>query len=89
MAKVRKLIVVIVLAVFLFSIFQLGKVFGDSVPIVISSVEAYASSSDVGYESLTYDDTNISNRVTFRKVGDFVRYVIKIKNTSNKNIKLT
>ena len=88
MAKVRKLIVVIVLAVFLFSIFQLGKVFGDSVPIVISSVEAYASSSDVGYESLTYDDTNISNRVTFRKIGDSVRYVIKIKNTSNKKYRI-
>ena len=37
MAKVRKLIVVITLFVFLFSLFQLGKVFGDSVPFIISN----------------------------------------------------
>ena len=55
-------------------------------PFIISNVEVYASSSDVDYDGLAYNDTGITNKVTFRNVGDSVKYTITVKNTSNKNI---
>ena len=37
---------------------------------------------------ISYDDTNISNKVTFRKIGDYIKYTITLKNTSNKKYRI-
>ena len=86
MVKKQKILIIITMIIFLFSVFQIGLSFGSTEILSLTNVEITDKSSTVQVDSMTYENKTITNNITFHKVGDTVTYKITVKNNENKKI---
>ena len=85
MAKKQKVIIFIIMCIFLFSIFKIGHTFASNETLSLTNVEIVNKSSTADVSGITYENTTITNNITFHKVGDTVTYRITVKNNGNEN----
>lgn len=74
MVKKQKILIIITMIIFLFSVFQIGLSFGSTEILSLTNVEITDKSSTVQVDSMTYENKTITNNITFHKVGDTVTY---------------
>ena len=84
----QKLFIVLMLLVFLFSIFKIGTTFASTEPFELTEVSISNKSDTVVVNSINYEKTKITNDITFHKVGDSVTYKIKVVNNESDNYKI-
>ena len=85
MVKKQKVIIFIIMCIFLFSIFKIGHTFASTETLSLTNVEIVNKSSTADVSGITYENTTITNNITFHKVGDTVTYRITVKNNGNEN----
>ncbi|MBQ3407738.1 MAG: InlB B-repeat-containing protein [Clostridia bacterium] len=86
--KNKKLLIVILLLTFVFSIIKTGISLADDEKYAITEAEVIAKSEDVAINDFRFEKCRIASNVTFHRVGDSVRFRISVKNKSNKNYKV-
>ena len=83
--SIRKLAIPIVLIVFIFSIFKVGKTLASTDSFKITDVQVSSKSSTAEVKKLTYEKCKVTKDIEFHKVGDSITYSIKVKNNDDKN----
>ena len=84
----KKLLIVVLLLTFIFSIIKTGISLADDEKYAITEAEVIAKSEDVVINDFQFEKCRIASNVTFHRVGDSVRFRISVKNKSNKNYKV-
>jgi len=84
-SKMTKIAIVLLITVFIFSLFKIGTTKASTEVVEITNVEIASKSDTVDVDSVKFEDGKIKNNVTFHKVGDQLTYNVTITNKEEKN----
>lgn len=83
MRKIEKIILIFLSLVFLYSTFNVGRVFAASNILKITNAVVTEKSTEVDASVLDYSNNTISSNVSFHRLNDFVVYKVTVKNTDS------
>ena len=83
-----KTFIVLLIAIFVFSVVNLYNVFAAEKIITLTGVNVIDKSTSVSTGSIDFDDETITNDATFHVLDDFITYELTFKNNSDKTIKV-
>ena len=84
---IRKLLIMIVLLFFLFSVFKVGKSLAAIDSFIITDAEIMSKSDTTDISNFSFEKCKIKKSVTYYQVGDSITYKVKIRNNDEKIIK--
>ncbi|MBP3255397.1 MAG: InlB B-repeat-containing protein [Clostridia bacterium] len=85
---IRKLLIMIVLLFFLFSVFKVGKSLAAIDSFIITDAEIMSKSDTTDISNFSFEKCKIKKSVTYYQVGDSITYKVKIRNNDEKNYKI-
>ena len=83
MKRAEKLPTIIMIVMFVFSIFNIGKVFASSDSLKITDVKINEKSSGVEASISKFDDDSISSNIKYHKLNEYVIYKVTLKNVDD------
>ena len=81
----KKILIIIIALLFLFSIFKVVKALVQEDSVIITDVQIVSKSENVDINNYSFEKTKIIKDVAFHNVGDTVEYRIKVKNNDKNN----
>lgn len=83
MKKAERILTIFAIIMFLFSIFNIGRVFASSDTLKITDVSISETSANVEASISKFDDDSISSNITYHKLNDYVVYKVTLKNVDD------
>lgn len=81
----KKILLIIIALLFLFSIFKVVKALTQDDSIIITDVQIVSKSENVDVNNYSFEKNKISKNIVFHNVGDIVKYRVKVKNNDKNN----
>ena len=81
----KKVAILIVILVFLFSLFKVGQSLASTDSFIITDAAISSKSDTAEVNNLNYEDYSLKSNIVFHNVGDSVTYRINIKNNEDVN----
>ncbi len=81
----KKVAILIVILIFLFSLFKVGQSLASTDSFIITDAAISSKSDTAEVNNLNYEDYSLKSNIVFHKIGDSVTYRINIKNNEDVN----
>ena len=86
--KINKIISIVLIFVFMFSLFGIKNAFATEPTFVLENAVINDKSDKVEASIISFNNNELNTNVTFHKVDDFVSYILTIKNTTDKEYQI-